>query len=62
MAYAIARAILRRAEEWGRLDFAHDHPLHPLLMATPESVDMLDLEEIERPPLAELTGDDAAAL
>jgi glucosyl-3-phosphoglycerate synthase len=62
MAYAIARAILRRAEEWGRLDLAHDHPLHPLLMATPEGADMLDLEEIERPPLAEVTGDDVAAL
>lgn len=62
MAYAIARAILRRAEEWGRLDLAHDHPLHPLLMATPEGADTLDLEEIERPPLAELTGDDVAAL
>jgi len=62
MAYAIARAILRRAEEWGRLNPALDHPLHPLLMATPEGADMLDLEEIERPPLAELTGDDVAAL
>lgn len=62
MAYAIARAILRRAEEWGRLDLAHDHPLHPLLMATPDGADMLDPEEIERPPLAELTGDDVAAL
>ncbi|HEV2686519.1 MAG TPA: glucosyl-3-phosphoglycerate synthase, partial [Actinomycetota bacterium] len=61
MAYAIARAILRRAEEWGRLDLAHDHPLHPLLLATPEGADMLDLEELERPPLAELTGDDVAA-
>src|SRR5207249_6677290 len=36
MAYAIARAILRRAEEWGRIDLAHDHPLHPLLIATPD--------------------------
>ncbi|HLW17904.1 MAG TPA: glucosyl-3-phosphoglycerate synthase [Actinomycetota bacterium] len=60
MAYAIARAILRRAEEWGRLDLAHDHPLHPLLMATPDGADMLDLEEIERPPLADLTGDEVA--
>jgi hypothetical protein len=62
MAYAIARAILRRAQEWGRLDLARDHPLHPLLMATPEGADMLDLDEIERPPLAELTGDDVAVL
>jgi glucosyl-3-phosphoglycerate synthase len=60
MAYAIARAILRRAEEWGRLDLAHDHPLHPLLMATPDGADMFDLEEIERPPLADLIGDEVA--
>lgn len=62
MAYAIARAIMKRAEGWGRLDLAHDHPLHPLLMATPDGADLFDLEEIERPPLAELTGDDVAAL
>jgi len=62
MAYAIARAILLRAEEWGRLHPAQDHPMHPLVMASPDGVDLFDLDEVERPPLAELTGDDVAAL
>jgi glucosyl-3-phosphoglycerate synthase len=62
MAYAIARSILQRAEEWGRLDLAPDHPVHPLLMPSPDGADLFDLEETERPPLAGLTGDDAVAL
>ena len=62
MAYAIARAILQRADEWGRLHAAQDHSMHPLVMASPDGVDLFNLEEVERPPLAELTGDDVAAL
>lgn len=62
MAYAIARAILRRAEEWGRVSVSQEHPLHPLLMATPQDAELFDLEEIERPPLALLNDDDVVAL
>jgi len=65
MAYAIAQTILRRAEEWGRLEVAHDHPLHPLVMPAPDGIDLRDIYELERPPLAALTaspGDDVAAL
>ena len=65
MAYAIAQTILRRAEEWGRLEVAHDHPLHPLVMPAPDGVALHDIHELERPPFAALTaspGDDVAAL
>jgi glucosyl-3-phosphoglycerate synthase len=65
MAYAIAQTILRRAEEWGRLEVAHDHPLHPLVMPALDGVALHDIQELERPPFAALTaspGDDVAAL
>jgi glucosyl-3-phosphoglycerate synthase len=64
MAYAIARTILQRAEERGRIEIAHDHPSHPLLMPTLDGVDMKDVHEVERPPFAALVspGDDVAAL
>ena len=65
MAYAIAQTILRRAEEWGRLEVAHDHPMHPLLMPAPDDLELHDVRELERPPFAALTaspGDDVAAL
>jgi glucosyl-3-phosphoglycerate synthase len=65
MAYAIAQTILRRAEEWGRLEVAHDHPLPPLIMPTLDGAALHDIQELERPPFAALTaspGDDVAAL
>lgn len=62
MAYAIARTIMRRAQEWGRLEMAHDHPAHPLLQPTLDGVGLKDVDEIERPPLAALFGDDVAVL
>ncbi|MGZ4140429.1 MAG: glucosyl-3-phosphoglycerate synthase [Actinomycetota bacterium] len=62
MAYAIARTIMRRAQEWGRLEIAHDHPTHPLLQPTLDGIDLKDVDEIERPPLAALFGGDAAVL
>jgi glucosyl-3-phosphoglycerate synthase len=65
MAYAIAQTILRRAQEWGRLEVAHDHPVHPLVMPALDGVDLIDIHELERPPFAALTaspGDDVAAL
>jgi glucosyl-3-phosphoglycerate synthase len=60
MAYAIARTILKRAEEWDRLQVASE--LHPLVMAAPDGVDLYECDELERPPLADLTGGDVAAL
>jgi len=65
MAFAIAQTILRRAEEWGRLEVAHDHPLHPLVMPAPDGIDLHDIDELERPPLGALNaspGDDIAVL
>lgn len=65
MAFAIAQTILRRAEEWGRLEVANDHPLHPLVMPMPDGIDLHDIHELERPPLAALDaspGDDVAVL
>lgn len=52
MAYAIARTILRRAEEWERITATLDYPALPLL--APDAVGGLDVREIlevERPPL-----------
>jgi glucosyl-3-phosphoglycerate synthase len=64
MAYAIARTILRRAEEWGRLEVARDHGVHPLVVPSLEGFDVRDIVEVERPPLAALiaSGDDVAAM
>jgi glucosyl-3-phosphoglycerate synthase len=65
MAYAIAQTILRRAQEWGRLEVAHDHPSHPLVIPATDGVDVHEIHELERPPFAALTaspGDDVAAL
>lgn len=52
MAYAIARTILQRAEESGRLKAGLDYPTHPLLL--PEGDDLVPnrVAEVERPPIA----------
>jgi len=64
MAYAIAQTILRRAQEWGRLEVAREHGSHPLVVPSLDGFDVRDIEEIERPPLAALiaSGDDVAAM
>ena len=64
MAYAIAQTILRRAEEWGRLEVAREHGVHPLVVPSLRGFDVRDIVEIERPPLASLvaSGDDVAAM
>ena len=64
MAYAIAQTILRRAQEWGRLEVAREHGSHPLVVPSLDGFDVRGIEEIERPPLAALiaSGDDVAAM
>jgi hypothetical protein len=65
MAFAIAQTIVRRAEEWGRLQVSHDYAAHPLLVPTVDGIDLHDIHELERPPFAEViatSGDDVAAL
>jgi glucosyl-3-phosphoglycerate synthase len=64
MAYAIAQTILRRAEEWGRLQVAREHATHPLVVPSLDGFDVRDIIEIERPPLASVIepGDDVAAM
>ena len=66
MAYTIARTILRRAEERGRLSVAPDFLAAPYLRPTPDGIESHDLREIERPPMAAyvaaaLAGEAAAA-
>lgn len=55
MAYAIARTILRRAEDWGRIRSQHDYPTMPLLTPGEEGIVITDVTELERPPLSLLT-------
>jgi hypothetical protein len=50
MAYAIARTILRRAEECGRLSTAIDEAA-PLLVPGGEGLERRIIKEIERPPM-----------
>jgi glucosyl-3-phosphoglycerate synthase len=53
MAFTIGRTILRRAEDWGRIDSEHDYASLPLMLSdeqggiAPHAVD-----ELERPPMA----------
>lgn len=62
MAYAIARTILRRAEERGRIRSLVDYPIHPLLVRDARGhLAATWSEEIERPPM-DLTPPYAAAL
>jgi len=71
MAYAIARTIMQRAEEHGRLRSVLDHASLPLLLPTEagDAVQSRDVVEFERPPLAMIresvrilrSGDDAVA-
>jgi glucosyl-3-phosphoglycerate synthase len=52
MAFAIAGAILRRAEERGRITSLVDFPFHPLLVHGEDGrLEMQHIAEIERPPL-----------
>lgn len=52
MAYAIARTILRRAEEWGRIRAGIDYPTNPLLLPdADEGMKAVAVQEIERPPM-----------
>jgi glucosyl-3-phosphoglycerate synthase len=54
MARAIARTILRRAEERGRLLAGLDLETAPFLSPTPDGVEALGVAEVERPPMARL--------
>ena len=64
MAYAIGQTILRRAEEWGRLEVPREHGLHPLVVPSLDGFDVREIIEIERPAMAALiaSGDDVAAM
>lgn len=55
MAYTIARTILRRAEEWGRLQATHDYLSLPLLLPQAEDLEMQWEAELERPPITALS-------
>jgi hypothetical protein len=51
MAHAIARTIMRRASDRGRLRSALDVSSTPMLRPTPDGLESHDLDELERPPL-----------
>lgn len=50
MAYAVGRAILRRAEDWGRIQSTLDYPSHPLLVPDEGRMDAQAVAELQRPP------------
>ncbi|MEX2392875.1 MAG: hypothetical protein WD826_00205 [Actinomycetota bacterium] len=50
-AHAIARTILKRAAERGRVQLAPNLHAHPLLVPDGDGVDIVRLDEVERPPL-----------
>lgn len=52
MACAIARTILLRAEEWGRIKCALDYPAAPLLLPDGAGgLETVEVRELERPPI-----------
>ena len=53
IAHAIARTILERAEQRGRMRAGSQRPV-PLLLPTPEGLEVREVREIERPPIADL--------
>ena len=61
IAYAIARTILMRAEESGRVRRSVEIAPAPLLRPTPDGLSAHDVHEIERPPIAELDRADGEA-
>lgn len=50
-AHAIARTILRRAEERKRIKLAPTASMHPLLVPHGAGVDPMRIDEVERPPI-----------
>lgn len=60
MAYAIARAIMMRAEQRGRLRAAHDYLAPPLMQPGTDGPEPRDVREMERPPLESLAPRPAA--
>lgn len=55
MAFAIGRTILRRAEDWGRVEADHDFSTLPLLIPDEQgAITPRAVEELERPPMAKL--------
>jgi len=57
IAYAIARTILRRADEKGRMRWAGSPSSTPLLVPTPQGLEAVDVRELERPPITEVVRD-----
>lgn len=63
MAHAVARVILRRAEEHGRIERAFGDELRPLLVpAGAQSVEAVWPDDLERPPMVAVRGPGLVAL
>jgi glucosyl-3-phosphoglycerate synthase len=57
IAYAIARTILKRADERGRMRWASSLRSTPLLVPTSDGLEAHEVRELERPPIADLARD-----
>lgn len=57
IAHAIARTILERAEQGGRMR-SGSSPAVPLLFPTADGLEVREVHEIERPPIADVVGTD----
>jgi glucosyl-3-phosphoglycerate synthase len=60
IAQAIAGTILKRADERGRLRLPGDSWRAPFLRSTPDGLEVHELREIERPPMATIENNEAA--
>jgi glucosyl-3-phosphoglycerate synthase len=59
IAYAIARTILKRADERGRMRWAGSLRSTPLLVPTLDGMEAHEVRELERPPIADLAREDS---
>jgi glucosyl-3-phosphoglycerate synthase len=56
IAHAIARTVLERAEQRGRMRSSAAPPV-PLLLPTADGLEVREVHELERPPIADVVGD-----